>query len=143
MEASILYLDASNKAHNLGYNGCAKYFLEMSKEESHHARKVVKFINKRGRILEQPEIKFTIEGEELADIFSNIMDLEIEVMANLVALSKTSIDSGDEAAESFLDEMIKEQIDGVDEATINYKKCLIAKENGDLLGFDEYIKQLA
>lgn len=140
--ASFMYLTAANRVHLQGFNGVAKYFYKMSAEERGHAQMVAEYCSKRGFSVEPKDIPLTELGETIESIFSKVLEAENYIMACLMEIYETACKNKDFPTEVFMQEMIKEQTDGVDEARTNYRKCCQYLTANDPIGFDAYISEL-
>ena len=142
LTASLMYTVASNKVHQMGYNGVAKYFMSLAEEEAEHSRKVVQFCSERCIPLTVKPVPQTNIPEDLEGIFKMVLGAEEFVMECLSTIYNNCTTVQDEPIRVFLVDMIKEQIGGVDEAKINLTKCKMALANNDPLGFDSYCASL-
>lgn len=140
--ASLMYLTMSNKVQLMGYDGISKYLTKLSNEEYGHSVLFVEHCKKIGMLVECGNVEHKEYPEEICSMFRFILGAEIDIKARLDYLYEEALKERDFASVSFLTEMIKEQIGGVSEAELNYKKCEMAVLNGDMLTFDIYLATL-
>lgn len=140
LSASVFYLVASNKATILGFNGVAKYFLKLSSEEIEHAKMVVEYLNKRNM-----PVSYNVEvdaecGETIEQIIYTMLAKEQYIKTCLDTIYQSACEAGDYQTKVFISDMIKEQIDGVDEAKTIVDKLKLS--TGNLIQFDNYMEGL-
>lgn len=115
--SAYLYLAMSGWCEGQNLTGAAALFLKQWHEELEHADDFFKFVNDRmGEIslgqVDAPPNQFA----DIADVFRQTLDHEVKVTAMIHGLRDTAKQTGDHAAEVFLQKYVDEQVEEEDEA---------------------------
>lgn len=137
--SSQFYLSMASWAETNGYNGTARFMYAHSDEERFHMLKLVKFINERGgkaiiAAVEKPPIDF----KNLEDIFTQLLEQEIQVTSSISDLVGLCLDERDYTTHNFLQWYVSEQME--EEAlarSILDKVKLIGNDKGGMYLLDK------
>ena len=146
--ASHVYRSLSSffASDSQGYPGLSKFFKESSHEESEHAEKFIEYQNIRGGIvsiegIDHPDISILIDSKSDTSIVYNAfqfaLELEQSIYKKILHISNITNDPG---LEDFLDDFIKEQIEGQYQLGIKIKQLEhIGKDGHGLWHFDQQL----
>ena len=129
------------KSDSVGFPGIAEFFKKSSDEEMEHAEKFIQYQNIRGgkvRItaIDSPNFDFNENGDTslLFQAIRYALELEQQVYESILNISKSCDDVG---LEDFLDEFVKEQLEGQYELGIKLKQLeRIGKDGHGLIHYD-------
>jgi len=137
--ASQIYLSMASWAENNGLNGTAQFMYTHSDEERVHMLKLIKFVNERGGKAIIPAIeKPPIDIKDLEDVFTRLLNHEIEVTESINNIVGLCLDQRDYSTHNFIQWYVAEQRE--EEAlakTIVDKIKLIGSDKGGLYLLDK------
>jgi len=129
------------KSDSVGFTGLAEYFKKSADEELGHARKFMEYQNIRGGIvkvgvIDTPSFDFSDTNKSvLLQAFEYALNLEQQVYESIIKISKAGEDIG---LEDFLDDFVKEQLEGQYDLGLKIRQLLIIGNDGHgLIHFDK------
>lgn len=144
--SAYLYLAMSGWCEGQNMTGAAALFLKQWHEELEHADDFFQFVNDRmGEIslgqVDAPPSQFA----DIADVFRQTLDHEVEVTAMIHGLRDTAKQAGDHAADVFLQKYVDEQVEEEDEADrlLAMVERMSAGSPADLEILDKHLGELA
>lgn len=123
-----IYKNFSGQCDSKGLLGAAKYYAKQADDELSHFQLIFDYCCDRigftSELLEVPAIPYN-ENAFLVDMIKDGLDLEILTTQKLCAIKKMANDSMDYMTDTFLDQMIAEQILEEKESVDLYNRALM------------------
>ena len=116
LTASLTYMAASNYYDSKNLTNIRDFMRKESNEEKAHAEEIIDYINKRNGNAIVPSVSpanITYEKHDL--IFQQLLAMEIETEKTLHEAVKVAKAEGDIATEVALQDLVKNQIEAIDE----------------------------
>ena len=141
--AANAYYEMSLCADQLGLHGCKRYFRKAAREEEHHMKKMLHFLNKFNQPAEVPArdanpVERYTRPEQIKDLFLTAQQMEAAITDRIKTLRRAARDADDEESLEFLRWFVKEQTES--EETI--RDILNSYSAAALLDFDERVNEL-
>ena len=142
---SNVYLQMSAWAAKEGFDGCASFLAEHSREELQHMYKVFNYINNRDNCAQITEIPAPkSDFQNIVELFNELYDQELEATKEINDLAALAFKEGDLTTFNFLQWFITEQME--EESLIRHildKIKLIGKMPDANFLIDQEVQKLA
>lgn len=139
---SLEYLQLSSWCSRNNYPGFAKYFLDSSNEERHHALMFFDFLNLKGVSLGNIVLPECSDGmrNSLEKVFEYALELEMKVTQSIVEMYDYALSRYHSDIAIFLQWFVTEQTNAINEASFNLQWIYRIKlDSAALLLFDKQL----
>lgn len=143
-DAAQFYLSLASWVDVQGFEGIAAFLYNHMQEEREHMKKLVDYINLRGRSCEVQTLKApNIKPKNLHNLFEMVLGQEIENSANINAIVGLCLKEKDFPTFNFMQWFVAEQIEEEALATKLLDKLkIIGDDRSGLYAFDKDITEI-